>query len=824
MGAFSLFGGFNMRRTFNVEGMTCSNCAKAIENAFKLYKGVEVKINVSANKASFKYDEEKYNPVKLAKIVEGAGYKLIIEDALSDNKRIRSKMKIELLVSILFSLPLLIGMFGHLEWFNFLNIPKFFGNGYFQLFFATVVQVGIGRRFYLSAYKALKNKVLGMDALVVLGTTSAYLYSLYTLLFNSGEHHVEYFFEISALIITMVLIGNYIEHIAKEKTSDALVDLVNLAAKEARVIVKNQEVMKPIAEVVVGDEVIVLANEKIPVDGLIIEGSSNVDESSFTGESIPAAKKVGEYVIGSTINLSEKLIVKTTKVGSDTLLAKIIETVEDASINKSPIQRVADKVAQYFVPFVVIVAILNFLVQFHFFGIDGIEAFKRTIAILVISCPCALGLATPTSILVGNGLAAKNHILYRGGEFFEIANKIEVVCFDKTGTLTQGKPEVTDYIGNEVYNYVYSIEKDSTHPISKAVVNYMKPMVKKEYVVKDFEVIQGKGLKAKLNRKNVYIGSIKMVEDLKLNIGKFADDYSRLINEVKTVNFVIINDKIEAIYGVRDEIKPTSKAVIEEMKHRGIKPVMITGDNKTVATQIARELGIEDFYAEVLPKDKSDIVKELGKDRIIAFVGDGVNDAPALEIADVGFAMGDGTDIAINSSDVTLLSNDLKMVIYAIDISNATLKNIYQNFLWAFSYNLIAIPLAALGYLSMALSASAMAFSSIMVVLNALRLRRFKLQDFNAVPNSDETEIAVKKVDENGLKEKNDSEGETTMKLKIEDMTCGHCTARITKILEENDAKNINCDLETKEVTFENANLDKVVEEIKEAGYNPVKM
>ncbi len=794
-----------MKRTFSVEGMTCSNCARAISNAFRLYKGIDVKINVSANKITFRYDEDKYNPVKLAKIVEGAGYHLVLEDSLSDNSKIRRQMRTELIVSIIFSLPLFLAMFSHFETFSWLNIPEVLNNGYLQLFFATIVQFGIGKRFYVSAYNGMRNKVLGMDALVVLGTTSAFVYSLYTLLFDAGVGHTEYFFEISALIITMVLIGNYIEHIAKEKTSDALIDLVNLAAKEARVVVGEDEIMKPIHEVEVGDVMVVLANEKIPVDAVVIDGHSNVDESSFTGESLFGAKKKGDNVIGSTINLSEKLIIKATRVGSDTLLAKIIETVEEASISKSPIQRVADKVSQYFVPMVVIIAIINFIIQVNFFDIDAVIAFKRTIAILVISCPCALGLATPTSILVGNGLAAKNHILYRGGEFFEIANKINIVCFDKTGTLTKGKPQVTDYVGNEVYNYIYAVEKDSTHPISKAITEYLKSKITRTYVVKNFEVLKGKGLHAKINRKDVYIGSIKLLDELKLSIGKHKTEYERLISEVKTVNFVIINDKIEALYGVRDELKPTSKSVIEEMKYRKIKPVMITGDNRTVAARIAKELGIDEFYAEVLPSEKSDIVRTLGKDNVIAFVGDGVNDAPALEVADVGFAMGDGTDIAINSSDVTLLDNDLKLVINAIDISNATLKNIYQNFLWAFSYNIVAIPLAALGYLSMALSASAMAFSSIMVVLNALRLKGFRLQKIKTYETNLDTNDGLKK-------------------LKVSDMTCNHCVNTITEILKDEGAKAIKCDLNTKIVSFKGANVDEVVKKVANAGYNPEKV
>jgi Cu+-exporting ATPase len=732
-----------MKKNLKIEGMTCSNCAMTIEKAFKDKKDVDVKINVGANKGIFTYDESKYNLNDLARIVNDAGYKLLIEETLDDNKKVSAKMKKKMYLSILLSSPLIWAMFGHIAWFDWVYVPELFMNGIFQLAVASVVQFYIGKDFYVSAYKGVKNKVLGMDMLVVLGTTSAFVYSLYLLyyhLFVKPMMHEEYFFEISAVIITMVLIGNYIEHIAKEKTTDALVDLVNLAAKEARVIKGDTEVMIPAGEVKLGDLMIVYANEKVPTDGIVVGGSSNIDESSFTGESIPVKKEKGAKVIGATINISEKITIEATKVGRDTLLSKIIETVEEASAAKPPIQRIADKIAAYFVPIVVSIAILNFLIQYFGFSLEITEAIKRTIAIMVISCPCALGLATPTSILVGNGLAAKNHILYKGGEFFELANKIKIIAFDKTGTLTAGKPEVTDFVGNqEVLDLVYSIEKESTHPISLAVKAYGQTNDASYFEVTDFEVIKGKGLKAVVNNKNVMIGSIKMVTDI--DYKKFEEDYNRLINEAKTTNFVIVDGVVEALYAVRDEIKDTSKAVIDEMIKRGLQPVMITGDNKVVAKVIADELGIKTFYAEVLPHEKANIVKELQTSGdIVAFVGDGINDAPALKVSDVGIAMGHGTDIAINSSDVTLMSYDLSLVIKAIDISKATLKNIYQNFFWAFSYNIVAIPMAALGYLSMIIAAAAMGFSSIMVVLNALRLKTTKLIEITSKTDVEDKE------------------------------------------------------------------------------------
>jgi Cu+-exporting ATPase len=771
-----------IKKSLKVNGMTCAMCAKTITNTFENYEGISANVNVGAGKVIFNYDEEKYSIVDIAKIVTEIGYEPIIEETLDDNKKLRLKLRKEIYISVFFSIPLLWGMFSHIEFFSFVYVPEILKDGVFQLVISGVVQFYIGKRFYLAAYHSIKKKVLGMDILVVMGTTSAYLYSLYLLyvqLYVNEIMHPTYYFEISALIISMVLIGNYIEHIAKERTTDALVELLNLGAKEARILKDGKEVLVDIDEVFLGDYIVVLANEKIPVDGRVVKGKSYIDESMITGESIPVKKDINSNVIGATINLREKIIIEATKIGSDTMLAQIIQTVEEASAAKPPIQRTADKIASYFVPIVVSIAIVNFLVQYFGLGIDFSIAFERTIAILVISCPCALGLATPTSILVGNGKAAQNHILYKGGEFFELANKIEVIAFDKTGTLTIGKPIVTDYIGNnDVLDILYTIEKESNHPISGAVIEYVKDKNAKLLQLSNFETIEGKGIKANINNQEIYVGSIKLVNDLDID-NKYKDDYNKLLNEAKTVNYVIVNNEVEAIYAVRDEIKDTSKLVIAEMKERNLTPYMITGDNKVVANQIAKELGIEHVYSEVLPHEKAKIIEEIqSSGKVVAFVGDGINDAPALKLADIGIAMGHGTDIAIDSSDVTLMSYDLGLVIKAIDMSKATLKNIYQNFGWAFSYNLVAIPLAATGRLSMVVAAAAMAFSSITVVLNALRLKGYKLPEFNV-------------------------KGGESVKLEVTNMTCGHCKMTIEKALKENGFDQVDIDLDTKIVDVE---------------------
>jgi len=561
--------------------------------------------------------------------------------------------------------------------------------------------------------------------------------------------------------------------------------------------------MVDIDEVFLGDHIVILANEKIPVDGKVVSGTSYVDESMITGESIPVKKEKNQHVIGATINLREKIIIEATKIGSDTMLSQIISTVEEASAEKPPIQRTADKIASWFVPGVVAIAIINFLVHYFIIGDVFTDSFTTTVAILVISCPCALGLATPTSILVGNGKAAQNHILYKGGEFFELANKIEAIAFDKTGTLTIGKPVVTDFSGDsDVLNIVYSIERESTHPISVAVKEYGEELGASILNVSNFETLEGKGIKAIVNEQEVYIGSVKIIEDLNIDYKVHKEEYERLLREAKTTNFVVVEQEIKAIYAVRDEIKDTSQKVIDEMKLRGLTPYMITGDNKIVANAIAKELGITHVYAEVLPHEKATIVGDIMKQgKVTAFVGDGINDAPALKLADVGFAMGHGTDVAIDSSDVTLMSYDLGLVIKAIDMSKATLKNIYQNFMWAFSYNLIAIPLAATGRLTMVVAAAAMAFSSIMVVLNALRLKAYKLPEFKS-------EILI--------------EGGASMKVKVTNMTCGHCKMTIENALKANGFDQVEIDLDNRvvEVELKGKAESDVVEIIESKGYD----
>ncbi|MBE0700731.1 MAG: heavy metal translocating P-type ATPase [Acholeplasmataceae bacterium] len=535
------------------------------------------------------------------------------------------------------------------------------------------------------------------------------------------------YFETTAVIIFMVLLGNFFENRVKEKTSTALQGLISLGAKEARIRRGNQDVLVPIDEVETGELMIVLANEKIALDGIVMNGKSYVDEAMITGEPMPSLKEIGSKVIGSSMNTVETLEIKVTAVGSDTVLSHIIKAVEDTALIKPKAQRIADKIAAVFVPIVVVISISTLL--YWLFIKDGghelSHAFGPAIAVLVISCPCALGLATPTSISVGSGIAFKEGILYKGGEFFEIANKITAIAFDKTGTLTTGHPKMSDFIGDvKTLKVSASLEKHSNHPIANAILDAYEEAL---FDVNQFEVMIGQGIKGVIEGKTAYVGSINLIKSLDLEVSTY--DYEILLKQGKTVFFTVLDNEIINMIAVSDPIKDSAKAVIKEMKKRQITPYMITGDQQQTAIYIANQLGIDHVFYEVLPHEKAEKINELQKSgKIVAFVGDGINDAPALKMADVGFAVGSGSDIAIDTSDVTLMSLDLGLVTKAIDLSLATLRNIYLNFFWAFAYNIVMIPLAAMGLLNPSLAGIGMGFSSIMVVLNALSLNLFRFK------------------------------------------------------------------------------------------------
>ncbi len=722
-----------IRQTIKVSNITCTQCAKSIETYFEPMEAITAKVLVTSKKVVFQYDESRYTTDQIANHLRIIGYYPILNQ--EEQEKAKRKDQIELIIAGILTFPLLWTMFVHLG--IPLYVPPILMDGYVQWILTTPILFYIGRRFFIQTYHQIRKRNLGMDTLVALGTTSAYLYSIITTLSHEPLHgHMpDLYFETTAVIIFMVLLGNYFENRVKEKTSNELQSLISLSAKEARIRKDGQDQMVPIDDVNPHDLMIVLANEKIPLDGIIKKGMSYIDESMITGEPMPRLKEPGMNVIGSTFNTIDTLEIEVTATGSDTVLSAIIKTVEDTALIKPKAQRVADRIAQLFVPVVVTISLLVFITWYFF--INGQQdlsvAFGPAIAVLVISCPCALGLATPTSISVGSGIAFKQGILYKGGEFFEIANKITAIAFDKTGTLTQGEPEMSDFIGDaSTLAFSASLEVHSNHPIAKAITNAYHG----DYLpVSDFKVMIGQGIYGIVSGHPVYVGSLNLIKELGLTPPM---DYEPYLNQGKTVFFTVIDQVLVNMIAITDPIKETAKPVIQELKRRGITPFMITGDQEKTARFIASQLGIEHVYYEVLPHEKAQTIEKIQQQsHVVAFVGDGINDAPALKMADVGFAVGSGSDIAIDTSDVTLMSSDLGLVIKAIDLSLATLRNIYLNFFWAFAYNIVMIPLAAIGLLNPSLAGIGMGFSSIMVVLNALSLNLFK---FKPIPKEEKHE------------------------------------------------------------------------------------
>ncbi len=566
-----------------------------------------------------------------------------------------------------------------------------------------------------------------MDVLIALGTSAAYFYSIYNL-FNMVH---EYYFEASAVIITLIVLGKLFEAIAKGKTSEAIKKLMGLQPKTARVIRNDTEMDIDIDDLLVGDIIVVRPGEKVPVDGIIVEGSSALDESMITGESIPVDKKEGDQVIGATINKFGAFKFKATKIGKDTVLSQIIRLVEDAQGSKAPVQKLADKISGIFVPTVLVIALVTFLI-FYFLG-DFNTGLINAVAILVIACPCALGLATPTAIMVGTGKGAENGILIKSGEHLEMAHKMDAIIFDKTGTITKGEPEVTDveavngFDENELLRIAGSVEKTSEHPLGQAIVGYAESQLVMLKDAESFAAVPGKGLKAKFEGRDVLIGNRKLMNEGSIDLTRMEDEISSLEEQGKTAMIVSVDGKLAGIIAVADQIKNTSLTAIKELQDMGLQVYMITGDNERTAKAIASQVGIGNVVADVLPEHKASKVEELkGQGKHVGMVGDGINDAPALAAADVGFAIGTGTDVAMEAADITLMRGDLSGVVTAIRLSHRTMKTIKQNLFWAFFYNSVGIPFAALGFLNPMIAGAAMAFSSVSVVTNSLRLRNFK--------------------------------------------------------------------------------------------------
>jgi P-type Cu+ transporter len=767
----------NEQITLSVTGMTCANCAATIERRLnKKTPGVmNASVNFAVETVSVDYLANETDRQKIIESIRFAGYDVIentenSEDEISNEKEITNQRN-KFLTGLVFALPLFL--------LSMLRDFQLLGDWAYQTWvlwlmwgLATPVQFYTGWDYYVGGYKSLRNLSANMDVLVALGSSVAYFYSIFVLVYLTFDstilgHHV--YFETSAVIITLIKLGKLIEVRAKGKTGSAIKKLIGLKPKTARVVRNNQELDIPIKEVVVGDLIVVRPGEKIPVDGVVVDGQSSVNESMLTGESIPVDKSSGNKVIGATLNSFGVLKIEAKNVGSKTVLAQIIKSVQDAQGSKAPIQKIADKVAAYFVPIIIIIALVVFGIWIM---VDDsfTSALLRFIAVLVIACPCALGLATPTAIVVGTGIGAAKGILFKNSEALEKANKLKSIALDKTGTITSGKPQVNDIfvskkfiekIKNSNYRWVNrvepnhlddnpqnillqlaaSLENNSEHPLAKAVVNEAKNKNLKFIECSDFKALPGNGVVGKIGNSQVVIGNYKLMQDFKIDMNEMQSEQNRLEEKANTVLWIAVDDEAIGLIVISDAIKDSSARAVEELKNLNIQVSMITGDNESTANEIAQQIGIDKVFARVLPEEKNEVIKQLQNESngIVAMVGDGINDAPALAQADVGIAMGSGTDVAIETADITLMGNDLRSVPQVIRLSKATMRTIKQNLFWAFIYNLILIPIAAgilypfaevpefLRNLHPVLAALAMAFSSVSVVMNSLRLKTIKI-------------------------------------------------------------------------------------------------
>jgi len=729
---------------FKLEGMTCAACANRIEKGLGKLAGVtSASVNFAMETAQVEYVPGEVSVEDMRNKVKQLGYEAIPErpDAQTPDRRDRlARQKRKLLVSAVLSFPLLWSMVAHFSLASWIYVPDLLMNPWFQLAVATPVQFYIGMPFYAGAYKALRNRSANMDVLVALGTSAAYFYSLYLTLDwaarGGGAHHMPpLYYETSAILITLVVMGKLFESLAKGRTSAAIYALMKLQAKTAVVLRGGEERTVPVEEVVPGDIVLVRPGDNIPVDGIVAEGESTVDESMLTGESLPVFKTAGDPVYGATINKNGALRIRATKIGKDAALAQIIKVVEEAQGSKAPIQRIADVISGIFVPIVVGIAALV-LIVWYWLAAPGelATALKNAIAVLVIACPCALGLATPTSIMAGSGRAAELGVLFKGGEHLEQTHKIDTVVLDKTGTITSGKPELTDVLAEgdeaEFLRLVAAAEKNSGHPLAEAIVAGARARNLEIPDAASFEALPGYGVKATIEGKELLVGTRRLMEKYGVaDAARAYDTMAKLEEAGKTAMVAAIGNRYAGIVAVADTIKQTSKAAVARLKEMGIEVIMLTGDNERTAKAIARQAGIEQVRAQVLPEQKAAEVRKLQSiGRRVAMVGDGINDAPALAAADVGMAVGTGSDIAIETADVTLMRGDLNSIADAIEMSRLTMRNIRQNLFWALGYNTLGIPVAALGLLAPWVAGAAMALSSVSVVLNALRLQRASLR------------------------------------------------------------------------------------------------
>lgn len=705
-----------------ITGMHCVNCSNLIEKKLSKREGIKnVSVNFANSRLNTVFDEQKISVSEIIKEVRLLGYFAQVYSGYKDRNAIKKiehdekkRLTYLFLFSLVFALPsFVIGMI-----FMWLDIRFPYAESVLFVL-ATPVQFYSGKMFYVGAYHALKNKSANMDTLIVIGTSAAYFYSVYALFFNKT---LNVYFEISAILITFVILGKLLETLARGKTSNAIKKLIDLSPKKAVIVKKNKLIIVDTSLISIGDILLVKPGSQIPVDGVVIDGNSSVDESMITGESIPVEKVRGSNVFSGTINKNGSFKFKATRVGEDTALFRIIRLIEDAQGKKAKIQRFADKISSYFVPLVMLISVFSFSVTYYLgYGIE--KSLIHFVSVLVIACPCALGLATPTAIVVGTGIGASRGILIKNGEALELAQKIKYIIFDKTGTITKGKPEVTDIIpygasSLEVLKLAASLEKNSEHPLSEAIIN--KTKIAHFYTVTSFKAVPGKGVKGIINSKQYFLGNTKL-------IGYRDKNITKLERQGKTVMILSTKKRVLGLIAVSDLIKDTSFLAVDELKRMGITVYMITGDNKITAEAIAKQAGIRHVFSEVLPKDKVGYVKKLQKLGVVAMVGDGINDAPAIAQADIGITLSSGTDVAIESGNIILMKNDLLDVPRAINLSRNTISKIKQNMFFALIYNILGIPLAAFGLLNPLIAGGAMALSSISVVTNSLFLKSKKI-------------------------------------------------------------------------------------------------
>ena len=734
--------------TFKIVGMSCSACAARIERIVNKLDGVlQGTVNFTTEKLTLTLDADMISYTQVKEAVEKAGFQLISEQDIIQKEKKRSEattLLIRFMISLIFAIPLLIVSMGHMVG---MPLPEFIDPMMNPLNFAiiqlllTIPVVMTGYKFYQVGIKNLIQLSPNMDSLIAIGTLTAFFYSvfgIYKIIQGDTHYAMHLYFESAAVILTLITLGKYLEAVSKGKTSQAIKALMGLVPKMALIERDGREIEIPIEEVIVGDIILVKPGEKLPVDGEVIEGSTSIDESMLTGESIPVEKTIGSLVIGASLNKTGFIKYKATHVGKDTALSQIVKLVEEAQGSKAPIAKLADVVSSYFVPIVITLAFIS-SIAWLLAGESGVFALSIFISVLVIACPCALGLATPTAIMVGTGKGAEHGILIKGGEALETTHKLTTIVFDKTGTITEGKPRVTDIVTvglpeEELLRYAASAEKGSEHPLGEAIVREAVEQGHDLSELDSFKAIIGHGIEVKIQGKQVLLGNQKLMAKYGVDLLPLSEVSDALANEGKTPMYVAINAKLAGIIAVADTVKESSQQAIKTLHDMGIKVAMITGDNKKTADAIAHQVGIDLVLAEVLPADKANEVKKLQeKGEIVGMVGDGINDAPALAGADIGIAIGSGTDVAIESADIVLMKSDLMDVSKAIKLSKATILNIKENLFWAFAYNALGIPVA-MGVLYLfggpllnpMIAAAAMSFSSVSVLLNALRLRRFK--------------------------------------------------------------------------------------------------